>query len=613
MKRRRVQKHSTSGLQGKVDSGDKSTLRVSYHTSVKPFVGKVFYLDLPSSKQAEALENDIKQLGGTVEKFFSKEIKYLVSNKREARYVERLKHHSAVPGSDSGQSSPHPGSNQHQPGSNRDRLKAPSQVQTDSVVTSRGKSLVERVVKEQERIQMNKTLSKALEWGVKVLYLGDVMTYIDKRKKKNVTNQCVVPSVPVKTSAKAESKGRPGLAKFKDKRIAAPFVKVEDSSRHYRPVYLAMPKMPEMNLKTASPCSPFSVEDKDHPGKKHGGHSEERGHGRSKRKGDKKRVGFCECCMLQYDNIIKHVQSERHMAFSRSDEYHVLDRLVSTLQCNFAHIKTKASRSKCSISSILLAPGLYDNTKQRHVVDVDTAEKKGEQRSTSASAGCREQSPGHFLKCNSVPGSALIGHGEADRRNRGHVSVQPQRCCRQDSLIVLAHRCDQGQMLRPKVEAAPSRGDSCTCYPTMLSRVTEANPEGHTSPVNNGSTSHSHKDLQNKFPSDSLIVTSSRHEVSVEIQDSSLECIRDGQVPLGEMTVVPDCEGGNLSSKSHSPVRAIQRRVKVYKRKRRKVDTQLTSQRNTKPSDIPNNSILKVWQLFQSSEDMDLEFCGFED
>lgn len=46
----------------------------------------------------------------TVEKFFSKEIRYLVSSKPEARHVQRLVHDSPVPSPDSGLSSPHPGS-----------------------------------------------------------------------------------------------------------------------------------------------------------------------------------------------------------------------------------------------------------------------------------------------------------------------------------------------------------------------------------------------------------------------------------------------------------------------------------------------------------------------
>lgn len=69
----------------------------------------------------------------TVEKFFSKEIKYLVSNKREARYVHCLRQDSPVPSPDSGQSSPHPRSKPHRPGDHGDNIKSRSQGQTDTV------------------------------------------------------------------------------------------------------------------------------------------------------------------------------------------------------------------------------------------------------------------------------------------------------------------------------------------------------------------------------------------------------------------------------------------------------------------------------------------------
>ncbi|XP_071385365.1 protein DBF4 homolog A [Centroberyx affinis] len=633
MKPRRIQRHIKPSLQEKVvDIGDKSTLSQakscvpyrSYPTQVKPFAGRVFYLDLPANRKTETLENDIKELGGTVEKFFSKEIKYLVSNKKEARYAQCFRRDSPVPSPDSGHSSPHPHPNPHRPASHRDNLKARSQGQTDTFVTSRGKSLVARVVKEQERIQMNKILSNALEWGVKILYIDDVMAYVEK-KKTNVTNQCTVTAA-VKKSAKAECTGRQGFQKCKGGRISKPFVKVEDSSRHYRPIYVAMPNMPEFNLKTVPPCTPFCVEDKDHPGKRQRGQrgpSEERGQGRARKNRDKKRGGYCECCMLKYDNLTVHLKSECHKAFSRSDEYLVVDRLVSTLHCNFIHIKTKVNRPKCSISSILIAPGPYGKTEQRHI---DTTETKEEQQTPWTVPGCGELSLGHLLKKHSsVPVSAPVIRGEGDRRScdntsdksqHKHKSLSRKRPCRQDSLSIRTHRAELAQIPRPKAETAPSRGESFTSNPAILSKVPQAHPECHrTHTDKNGSTSHNNKeDLQNEFPSNSLNVTSSRHEVSPNIQDSSLkESTQDGHVLPEQLTGVSESEGGNIPTQSHSPVRAIRRRVRVYKRKRRKVDTQLTCQEHAKPGDIPDNSMLKLWQLFQSSEDMDLEFRGFED
>ncbi|KAJ0066090.1 hypothetical protein NL108_001323, partial [Boleophthalmus pectinirostris] len=248
----------------------------------KPFMGKVFYLDLTSNKVAETLESDIILLGGTVEKFFSKEIKYLVSNKREAKYVQCLRQDSPVPSPESGPSSPQLCSG--------DSTKSTSQLQKDTVSFVpffRGKSLVKKVVKEQERIQMNKILSNALEWGVKILYLDDVMSYVQK-KKKSISCQQPAPAV-----AKTNVRGR----------ISRPFVKVEDSSRHYRPFYLRLTNVPEFNLSTHPPCTPFCLENKDAAGDKvqsaRASASDERPNERKK----KKQGGYCECCLVKYDNI----------------------------------------------------------------------------------------------------------------------------------------------------------------------------------------------------------------------------------------------------------------------------------------------------------------------
>lgn len=46
----------------------KPTSSVSSSAHVKPFAGKVFYLDLPSNKTTETLESDIKELGGVRQK-----------------------------------------------------------------------------------------------------------------------------------------------------------------------------------------------------------------------------------------------------------------------------------------------------------------------------------------------------------------------------------------------------------------------------------------------------------------------------------------------------------------------------------------------------------------
>ncbi|KAM9353071.1 protein DBF4 homolog A [Symphorus nematophorus] len=620
MKPKRTQGHTGPNWQGK-GAGDKATLSqakpttlVSSTAQVKPFAGKVFYLDLPSNRISETLESDIKELGGTVEKFFSKEIKYLVSNKREARYVHCLKQDSPVPSPDSGQSSPHPHSKPHRHGSHEDNIKSKSQGQTDTFVSSRGKSLVERVVKEQERVQMNKILSNALEWGVKILYIDDIIAYVQK-KKKVVSSKCPATTA-VKTSVKAESVVKQSFQKCKGGRISKPFIKVEDSSRHYRPIYLTMPNMPEFNLKTAPPCTPFCVEDKDPPGNKQRGHrgpkasaSEERPHGRKKNR-DKKRGGYCECCMIKYENVAMHLQSERHKAFSKSDKYLVVDKLVSTLHCNFIHIRTQVKRPKCSVSSVMIAPGPCGKTEPRHKGGLHTSEIIKEEQHWTVD-GHEGSYSGHTLKNGSVPASAPLIHREGDRRTHythsdrsKHKSHARKRPCRQNSLISCTQKAPQ-----PKIETAPPRGE---CLSSIPCGVTKVDPVDRIKTVNSSISHFNNMNVQTEGSSKSLSIITNQQEDSDKKQDFFVfEAVQDGNILPDKISGnnLSEKEGASLSTQS-SPVWKIQRKVRAYKRKRQKLDARFE---HVKQSDIPDNSLLKLWELFQSSDDMDVEFLGFED
>lgn len=58
-----------------------------------------------------------------------------------------------------------------------------------------------------------------------------------------------------------------------------------------------------------------------------------------------------------------------------------------------------------------------------------------------------------------------------------------------------------------------------------------------------------------------------------------------------------------------SPMRKIKRKVRIYKRKRQKVTSHGCVTQNV----VLDDSKLKLWEIFQSSEHMDLEFLGFTD
>ncbi|XP_043973183.1 protein DBF4 homolog A [Gambusia affinis] len=579
-----------SNLQGKsVNAGEKTSVSKAKQTSsaqVKPFAGKVFYLDLQSNRTAETLESDIKQLGGTVEKFFSKEIKYLVSNKREAKHVHCLRQDSPVPSPDSGQSSPQPHSNPHCPPNHMDKTKRQGQV--DTMIKSRGKSLVERVVTGQGRLQMDRILSNALEWGVKILYLDDVLAYI--RKKKKIFGNPVSAAAPAKSHVKNECSTKLGFQKCKAGRITKPFIKIEDSSRHYRPIYLTMPNLPEFSLKTAAPYSPFCVEERNPSGIKQHGHrakassAEEKGQGRKKNR-EKKRGGYCECCVVKYDQLKMHLQSERHQAFSRSDEYLVVDQQVSTLHFNFLPIKSEGMRRKCSVSSALLVPGPCVEAGQSLQGDAshsDTVKEEEGRIFDVAKESCLE----HFFTKRSRKN--CFTYSDKSR----HRFLASKWTIRQNSST---QKSEQIMIPQPKSENPHSDGEFLTTFPSR-DKISLKDTNSSVSYLRG-------PNLQSEASASNFsIVTHGAEDTNNDAALSEAKTFSKTENSLSEK------EEENPNLPIFSTVQNIQRKIRAYKHKRRKVDPRVQSAESE-----PENSLLKLWEIFQSSDDMDVEFLGFSD
>ncbi|XP_077793028.1 protein DBF4 homolog A isoform X3 [Podarcis muralis] len=217
----------------------------------KPLTGKVFYLDIPSNVLSEKIAKDLKELGGRVEGFLSKDISYLISNKKEAKFAQTLGQISPVPSPDSvyngGNSSPHPSSR-------RDRHEGSSFKLVDTVRMSRGKSLVEKAIKEQELIPSGSILSNALSWGVKILHVDDIKKYIDQ-KKKDI-------SLIKKSSTEIKCAEKESVDQKTKNKLKNPFLKVEDRRRRYRPFYLQLSSFPVVNYSNPKPYSPFETERK---------------------------------------------------------------------------------------------------------------------------------------------------------------------------------------------------------------------------------------------------------------------------------------------------------------------------------------------------------------
>lgn len=207
-------------------------------------------------------------------------------------------------------------------------------------------------------------------------------------------------------------------------------------------------------------------------------------------------------------------------------------------------------------------------------------------------------SSGHPLKVPPVSGSAHLIHTESNRKNCSytieHKSLARKRLCRQNS----STSCTQ-------TGTAPSTGECLGSFPSTVTQVVPVDPTSHKEM--NSSTSLFHNvDLQNEVSSKSLHVMTNHQEDFL-----LFEAVPHGNTYLEKSTgnSLIEREEGSLHTQS-SPVRKVRRKIRVYKRKRQKVNTYL---KHLKPNDVPDNSILQLWELFQSSDDMDVEFHGFED
>ncbi|KAM6339246.1 protein DBF4 homolog A isoform 2-T2 [Podargus strigoides] len=331
----------------------------------KPLTGKVFYLDIPSNVISEKIGKDLKELGGRVESFLSKDISYLVSNKKEAKFAPTLGQISPVP---SPESACNGGNSSSHPSSRKDR---------HDICMSRGKSLVEKAIKEQDLIPSGSILSNALSWGVKILHIDDVKNYIEHKKKelylikragssfKDVDKQVTAP--------KSRSK------------LKNPFVKVEDRSRCYRPFYLEFPSFPVLNYCVPKPYSPFEAYKKYPSGEKQAQTKQRNKINSDKGCGtpvqlpqkDKKKRGYCECCGKKYEDLQTHLESEQHQNFAQSTQYQVVDDIISKFFYEFVEYKDdtkKLKRTKCStgyssaiIGNVTRPDELKERLKKQHI------------------------------------------------------------------------------------------------------------------------------------------------------------------------------------------------------------------------------------------------------
>ncbi|XP_077003867.1 protein DBF4 homolog A isoform X2 [Tamandua tetradactyla] len=585
----------------------------------KPLWGKVFYLDLPSVTISEKLQKDIKDLGGRVEEFLSKDISYLISNKKEAKFAQSLGRISPIPSPESvytaETTSPHPSHD----GSS---FKAP-----DSVCLSRGKLLVEKAIKDHDFIPSNSILSNALSWGVKILHIDDIRYYIEQKKKELYLLK--------KSNTSVRDVGKRATTQKTRSRLKKPFVKVEDMTQLYRPFYLQLTNMPFINHSIQKPCSPFDV---DKPsvihkqnqvklriqtdGDKYGGtpiqlHLKER-----------KKKGYCECCLQKYEDLETHLLTEQHRNFAQSNQYQVVDDIVSNLVFDFVEYERnmpKQKRIKYSVGS--LSPLTAKKTKPREHLELQCISQKDFRENQvvqiiKQNFLCKEpQEPEHkfmfISKPTPCPSSELR---ELEKKTNKYSILNPaENDIKQNFMPLSSHENKQGcisdvsehKCIINESDLEELRANDCPCglraaiqYSDFINSASQLKQKSDS--VTFAAKDLKEKDLNSAFGRGSglIAINSSQDYLTIQANTPS-------HSPLMETN---DCDIKNMDT---LPSGKIHRKVKILGRnKKENLEPNVESDKRTEflatqeENRICSSPVQSLLDLFQTSEEKS-EFLGF--
>ncbi|XP_077603895.1 protein DBF4 homolog B isoform X2 [Crocuta crocuta] len=328
------------GAQLEASSGLEKCRKSSADAGRQPFSGKSFYLDLPAGKSLQFLTGAIQQLGGVIEGFLSKEVSYIVSSRREVKAESSGTGHRGCPSPSKvkvqTRSTVHPKCSH--PG--------PPQKPTDSVPLSRGKELLQKAIRNHQGSgggggagSSGSLLTSARSWGVRILHVDEMMMHVQQLCLDALRVKKQGPKKKPEGTCPAESRTR------KVARLKAPFLKIEDESRKFRPFHHQFKSFPEISFlgpKDASPFeAPMTLGSSHHTREPKDREPSPRSATRTL---PRRRKGFCECCQEAFEELHAHLQSTQHQGFAlEAHPYAEVDRVIAQLSHSFADTPFRAS------------------------------------------------------------------------------------------------------------------------------------------------------------------------------------------------------------------------------------------------------------------------------
>ncbi|XP_059179996.1 uncharacterized protein dbf4b [Centropristis striata] len=304
----------------------------------KKLEGKTFYLDSVKKRSTALLLEAVSLLGGRVESFLHKDVSFVVTGSQEVLKEQKCTDSKS--------------------GAKRTSEEAKSPImQRESVLSSdkrrpgtprpvacgsRGKALLEKAIRNNERLQVSSVLANARSWGVKILYVDDVLLYLKQLSRESIS---AMHKRPERTSTKQ------GSHVVKAAPLRSPYLKIEDLSRKYKPLHMQSMTFP--TLCYSGRFSPFESppprfekktepeENKTREKKKVKSSVQDKtpsplSCGPSPWRPRKKDLSYCECCHQPFTNLEEHLQSDHHRAFVLDlSNYSMVDQLVAEMLPGF--------------------------------------------------------------------------------------------------------------------------------------------------------------------------------------------------------------------------------------------------------------------------------------
>nr|XP_061822080.1 uncharacterized protein dbf4b [Nerophis lumbriciformis] len=296
------------GLLGKLCPGEKK------------LQGKTFYLDNVKKRPTALLLEAISLLGGGIESFLHRDVSFVLTGSKVGLEEQKTKSNDEAQLTAKQRESVL--------SSEKQRPATPR----PTACGSRGKALLEKAIRNNERLQASSVLTNARSWGVNILHVDDVLLYLKQLNSERVSAKY---NKPERTSTR-----QPSSRVVKATSLRSPYVKIEDTSKKYKPLLLQSMTFPSLcYLGRFSPFDspPPPLFDKDSAAGGNKSRSKSKVLSSNKDKSQtpspwpprKKNLSYCECCLQSFSNLEEHLQSDQHRAFVlESSNYSVLDRLV---------------------------------------------------------------------------------------------------------------------------------------------------------------------------------------------------------------------------------------------------------------------------------------------